>query len=107
VGVRYTAIRRETNIAVRSVGFYSSQFYHVRLCSSGQSVLSSMTCDMVQGKTQVIEVVPSTQRYYRRFIYCLLLLKLLHVSVVRPSSSSKYLPGFTRLTTDSLFSEYS
>jgi hypothetical protein len=38
--------------------------------------------------------IPSTQRYYRRFLYYLLLLKLLHVSVVRPSSSrvnpSKY-----------------
>jgi hypothetical protein len=31
-------------------------------------------------------VIPSTQRYYRRF-FLLLLLKLLHVSVVRPSSS--------------------
>jgi hypothetical protein len=31
--------------------------------------------------------IPSTQRHYRRFFYYLLLLKLLHVSVVRPSSS--------------------
>jgi hypothetical protein len=42
------------------------------------------------------------------FFYYLLLLKLLHVSVVRPSSCRNiYLLGFTRLTTDPLFLAYS
>jgi hypothetical protein len=35
--------------------------------------------------------IPSTQRYYRRLILLLILLKLLHVSVVLPSSGTKYI----------------
>jgi hypothetical protein len=49
--------------------------------------------------------IPSTQRHYRRLI---LLLILLHVSVVRPSSSRIILLAWiTQLTTDALFLEYS
>jgi hypothetical protein len=40
------------------------------------------------------------------YFYYLILLKLLHVSDVRPSSSGNVL-GFTRLTTDPLILEYS
>jgi hypothetical protein len=48
---------------------------------------------------------PSTQRQYRRLI---LLLILLHISVVRPSSGRNILLGrITQLTTDPLFLEYS
>jgi hypothetical protein len=48
----------------------------------------------------------STQRYYRSFFY-LLLLKLLHASVYDHLQAEIYLLGFTRLTTDPLFLEYS
>jgi hypothetical protein len=34
---------------------------------------------------------PSTQRHYRRLILLVILLILLHVSVVRPSSGRKYI----------------
>jgi hypothetical protein len=41
------------------------------------------------------------------YFYYLILPKLLHVSVVRPSSSRNILARITRLTTDQLFLEYS
>jgi hypothetical protein len=47
---------------------------------------------------------PSTQRHYRRLI---LLLALLHVAVVRPSSSRNILLArITQMTMDSLFLGY-
>jgi hypothetical protein len=41
------------------------------------------------------------------YVYYLILLTLLHVSVVRPSSSRITFAGITRLTTDPLFLDYS
>jgi hypothetical protein len=58
---------------------------------------------------QVMGVLyPFTQRHYRRLILLLILIILLHVSVVRPSSSRKYtslLARINQLTTDPLFSD--
>jgi hypothetical protein len=59
-----------------------------------------------KNKKNVIQVmggfIPSTQRYYRRLF---LLLKLLHASVVRPSSGRNIFARITRLTTDPSFLE--
>jgi hypothetical protein len=44
----------------------------------------------------------TTDPFFVEF-YCLLLLKLLHVSVVRPSSRRNILARITRLTTDRCF----
>jgi hypothetical protein len=41
------------------------------------------------------------------YFYYLIVFKLLHVSVVRPSSGRNILARITRLTTDPLFLEYS
>jgi hypothetical protein len=51
-------------------------------------------------------VIPSTQCYYRRGFYYLLLLKLLHVSVVRPSSGRNIFARICSTDKDPLFLEY-
>jgi hypothetical protein len=68
------------------------------------SLLANFSCSIIQVMGSLFRLRNVTIVGY---FYYLILHKLLHVSVVRPSSGRNILARITRLTTNPLFLEYS